>query len=268
MTELCEMPHVAIDAARPIALLADVHANIEALDTVLACLDERGVTSAIVLGDLIGYGASPAACIDRIRSRGFIAIRGNHEDMLIDVSHVERTRALKPSARRALAWTRSELDADQIDYVSSLPLASRLGDDMVAVHGSLVDPRHCYAYIYEFSLGLNVDRLREIGPRPGTLLCFGHTHHPAVYVALPAGPRTLDVGCATIRLDPEHLHLVNPGSVGFARDGDPRASLMIFTPSTRSLECVRLEYDIESAAARIRAAGYDSTLADRLLSAR
>ena len=245
-----------LDPSRPFALLADVHASIEALKAVAEQLDRSGVAAAVVIGDLVGYGASPQEVVDFVVERDWSLVRGNHEDMILDISHVERTRSLKSSARRALAWTLERLDAASLELFEYMPLAARIGDRALLLHGSLVDPRHCYAYIYEFSLELNANRLREIAPPAGTVVCFGHTHMPAVFSVHAHACTEVSPIPGSMRLPGNSYHLVNPGSVGFSRDGDPRASFMLFDPSSRRLEHFRIGYDIETSAKKIRTAGY------------
>lgn len=261
------LPALDVDGSRPFAVLADLHANLEALETVTAWLDARGVDQAVVLGDVIGYGASPRRTVERVRSRGWYVVRGNHEDMLLDPAYVERTRSVKRSARRALDWTRESLDPEALAWMRSLPPIARLGSRGLAVHGSLVDPRHCYAYIYEFSVDRNAERLHAMDAPPGTVLWFGHTHAPAAF-------RAGADGCEALEPEPERVlappgrFLVNPGSLGFPRDGDPRAAFAVFDPRRSLLTRVRVAYDVELAAARIRKAGYGDEIAERLLAAR
>jgi len=267
MMDLGALPELGIDPTQPFAVLADLHANIEAVTAVAECLDKRGIRDALVLGDLIGYGASPQETLDFVREHRWRAVRGNHEDMLLDLSHVERTRSLKPSARKALEWTRFQIDSDSIEQLAELPLAARLGPKGIAVHGSLVDPRHCYAYIYEFSAERNADLLRALAPPAGTIVWFGHTHQRAVWVVRPASCVAIEP-LATMWLSEHVLHLVNPGSVGFPRDGDYRSAFVVYDPTSRRLELLRAAYDIATAAKKIRQGRYDETLADRLLAAR
>jgi predicted phosphodiesterase len=262
-----ELPRLAIDPARPLALLADLHANLEAVESVGAWLEERSISQVLVLGDLIGYGAAPQEVLDYVRERGWLAVRGNHEDMLIDASHVARSRSLRASARLALDWTRSRLREGALAGLERLPLAAHAGEELLAFHGSLLDPRYCYAYIYEFSLEPNARRLRSLGMPQGALACFGHTHRPAIFAVSgdACADRLADAPALTLRAD--HLHLVNPGSVGFPRDRDPRASFMVYDASSRRLSCVRLPYDVGAAAARIRREGYAPELVERLFAA-
>lgn len=268
MIQLDALPLLPLDTSRPFALLADIHANIEALHAVGEWLDRHDIAEAVVIGDLIGYGASPQEAVDFVRERDWSAVRGNHEDMLLDLSHVERTRSLKSSARRALEWTRRELDAEAVRFFESLPLAAWIGREAIAVHGSLVDPRHCYAYIYEFSLDLNANCLRELDPPAGTLVCFGHTHRPVAFSVGAENCTELTVGEGVIALPGDSYHLVNPGSVGFSRDRDPRASFMVLDAASRRIEHVRIKYDAETAANKMRDAGYAAGLAERLIAAR
>lgn len=267
MNDLGTLPLLEVDFSRPFAVLADVHANIEALTVVGEWLEQRGVSGAIVLGDLIGYGASPQETVDFVRERGWPAVRGNHEDMLLDLGYVERTRSLKSSARKALEWTRRSLTQETVDYLDSLPAAARMECDAIALHGSLVDPRHCYAYIYEFSVDRNASCLRELAPPLGTIVWFGHTHQPVAFEVTAEDCSPIETASG-LALPADRFHLVNPGSVGFPRGGDPRAAFMIYDASSRQIEAVRLEYDVATAAKKIRGSGYDASLADRLLAAR
>jgi len=268
VSELDDFPLLAIDADEPFAILADLHANLEAVQAVAAWLERAGVRAALILGDLIGYGASPQPTLDLVRAQGWQAIRGNHEDMLIDLSHVERTRELKRAARRALEWTREHLDADALRYLADLPLAGRVGSSLLTVHGSLVDPRHCYAYIYEFSIEMNAERLRELDAPPNTVVCFGHTHHPVLWVVTAKGCIDLPLALGPVRPPDGPGAFLNPGSVGFPRDRDPRASFAVYDPRTGRFEFVRLPYDVGTAARKIEQAAYDPGLALRLLRAR
>lgn len=265
---LDSLPSLGLDPERPFAVLADLHANAEAISAVARWLDEHAVDQALVLGDLIGYGASPQQTVDLVRERRWCVVRGNHEDMLLDISHVERTRALKSAARRALEWTRERLDSEAVAWFRELPPAARVGRTGLAVHGSLVDPRHCYAYIYEFSIGLNADCLRQLDPPPGTVVWFGHTHRAASYRVGRSTCIELETSVGDADLSTSDHHFVNPGSVGFPRDGDARAAFAVFDEARRGLRRVRLVYDVQTAAEKIRWGGYDESLAARLLAAR
>jgi diadenosine tetraphosphatase ApaH/serine/threonine PP2A family protein phosphatase len=212
----------------------------------------------------VGYGASPQEVSDRIRQRAWPRLRGNHEDMLGDFSIVDGRGMLKKRARASIEWTREVLGPERVAELAGLPRALRPAPDVLAVHGSLVDPNFCYAYIYDLSLDLNIRRLHELATPPGTLVLHGHTHWPKVFRVTEGGEwRDLKIGEGEVGLDREARYFVNPGSVGHPRDGDPRASLMVWDPAGRRLEHVRLEYDIETTLGRIRAAGYSEEIVER-----
>lgn len=268
MEDLTELTELELDPCQPWAVLSDLHANLEAFQAVLAELDGRGVGQAVVLGDLVGYGASPVEVLDLLAERDFPAIVGNHDEMVLGRDRGARTGMVKKRARDAVLWTRDRLTPEHLKRLDALPQAARIGDDVILVHGSLVDPLHCYAYIYDLSLELNLRRLAELDPPAGTVVFFGHTHIPKIFRTVretftetPTGPRP-------IVLDRDAHHFVNPGSVGYPRDGDPRAAALIFHPADRTVELLRVEYDIEAAAGKVEVAGYHLEIAERLRSAR
>ncbi len=261
--DLTQLPVVGDE---PLALLADIHANIEALAAVTGWLDQHGIKQAVVLGDLIGYGAAPNEVLGEIRRRGWLAIRGNHEDILLDPTYSEQRGGLKARARAALDWTRQHLDVSSRQFIESLPLAAALGHEMIAVHGSLVDPRRCYAYIYDLSLDLNIRRMTELALPPGILIVHGHTHQTKIFQVQEEDWNELDPAPGERRLDPASSFFINPGSVGLPRDGNPQASFMVWDAAHRSLRSVRVAYDVQSAAQRILLAGYSDEVAEYLLS--
>ena len=263
-------PLLSLDGDRPTALLADIHANIDALQAVCAYLDRQGVDQALVLGDIVGYGASPVRVIDEIDNRGWAMIRGNHEDMLGSFDTVDARGRLKSCARRSIEWTRRQLDDTARHRLARLPTAGRCPPHLWAVHGSLVDPTFCYAYIYELSLDLNVAALERAELPAGSLVAHGHTHHAGIFRVVGGTWSRLEAGAdgSPTHLDPESRWLINPGSVGYPRDGDPRASFMIWEPATRRLGRIRLPYDVEAAARRIDQEAYAPGLAERLRAAR
>lgn len=266
MIPFADLPLLALDATRPWALLADLHANIEALLEVVTWLEAEGIGQTLVLGDLVGYGASPGEVVAEVEARGFVALRGNHEEMLLGMA--PETVYAKERARRAIAWTASRLGAAERAYLGSLPTIGRIGEQALAVHGSLADPRHCYAYIYDLSLGLNMRAFEQRGCPRGGMVFHGHTHRAALFAQSPdREEHVLPLGANQVLADAT-AYFINPGSVGYSRDGDPRASFMVYSPLDRRLRWIRLPYDIERSAAGIRAAGYDDNMAERLLFAR
>ena len=261
-----------IEPGRPLALLADVHANLEALHAVVEDLDRQGVDQAVVLGDLVGYGASPNEVVAVVEQKGWPMIRGNHEDMLRSFATVDARGVLKKRARKAIEWTRDQLESGVSSRLASLPLGARLAPDLWAVHGSLVDPVHCYAYIYDLSMDLNVRALRRLGAPAGTVVLHGHTHWPRLFRisgdTWHEQRASADGELGERRLGFDGEWMLNPGSVGYPRDGDARAGFAIWWHAERRLEHRRLAYDVEAAAEKVRRAGYAPEMAERLIEAR
>jgi predicted phosphodiesterase len=231
------------------AFISDVHANIEALETSLSAIEELGVDSTLCLGDVVGYHANPNECIDLLRSRRIPTIAGNHDRAaagLID------PRDFSDVAGRAIRWTRSVLTGENVAYLGDLPLTLSMGD-FVAVHAGW-DPRP------NERLHMNETRARrnlEVVPErhASDLGFFGHTHFPLAYERNIATGAVAVRKLPLLRLVPGHTYLVNPGSVGQARDGDPRASLLIYDAAAQTIGWHRIEYDRDSCLRKAKDAG-------------
>lgn len=237
-----------------LAVISDIHANLEALMAVLQRARDEGATDYACLGDIVGYGADPAACVQLVRALPLLAaIRGNHDTMVA-------TGEIDPYTSRravlAVEWTRSALPAEPIAWLGSLPLEKVIHQTLMVVHDSPVEPGS-WRYLS--------DEASSAAALAGqtTALCFyGHTHQP---LALRRGLGRIAFGeRQPLQLDPAGTYLVNVGSVGQPRDGDPRASFGIYDEDAGLIELHRVDYDIASAQAKIRAAGLPEVLAERL----
>ena len=236
-------------------ILSDIHANIEALDATLAAAGRYD--HALVLGDLVGYGANPDEVIDRIRSLpSATLIRGNHDKVATGLATVESFNHL---ARQAIQWTAATMSADRREWLAALPAGPETIDDAVEIcHGAPFDED---VYIFD---DLDVRRAFKAMQRP--LCLFGHTHVPAAFrfdtdmqlIGPPRGERF------RIPLDDEAAYLVNCGAVGQPRDGDPRAAFGVYETDSRTLTVIRVAYDVATAQAKIIAAGLPEVLAQRL----
>jgi len=235
-----------------LVIVSDIHGNLEALDTVLADIDQRKPDAMVCLGDFVGYGASPNPCIERLRPRIEAAVMGNHDDAAIGRTALE---GFNHEAARAARWTAEELTREHHEYLGALPMVVRWRGSHL-VHASPSEPE---AWHYVLSPAEAEFEMRSFeGP-----LCFiGHSHYPGTFISDEG--RSLYTRQAKIKLDPKCRYIVNVGSVGQPRDGDPRAAYLIWDDEAGVLEHIRLEYDVESAAARIRAAGLPAFLAERL----
>jgi diadenosine tetraphosphatase ApaH/serine/threonine PP2A family protein phosphatase len=236
-------------------ILSDVHANLEALDAVLE--DAAGQWDRVViLGDLVGYGADPNAVIERLRALDpFVVIRGNHDKASCGIDSGENFNQV---ARYAAAWTHDRLTPAHRDYLRQLPAGPAPIDARLEIcHGAPFDEDH-----YIFDAG-DAQRSFEATSRPTCL--FGHTHLPVVFAAAAAqlSAEVPDGEPRTLPLDADVRYLVNVGSVGQPRDGDPRAAYGFYVDEG-TIEFRRVYYDIAGAQRKITAAGLPQTLAHRL----
>ncbi len=244
-------------------VLSDIHANLEALDATLDHAAREAYDRVLVLGDLVGYGADPASVIDRVRDLDPLAIvRGNHDRA---AARVDDAETFNLSARRAVTWTAEVLTPAHRAYLAALPQGPALVNSGVEIcHGA---PSGEDDYVFEAH-----DAARALQEAVRPVCFFGHTHIQVIYQWAPDG--ALDVSgtarssARRLSLQPEYKYLVNPGSVGQPRDGDPRAAYALLDTDAHELVLFRVPYAIERAQAKIRAAGLPEVLAARLASGR
>ena len=221
-----------------IGLLADVHGNLPALEAVLAEMGRRGVRQYLMLGDIVGYGPNPGACIDLLRQRHIYCLRGNHDHY---VAHNGDVRvAMGIMAKRMADWTITQLDESERAWLGDLPVRYRSGN-WVAVHGAPVDKSFFNAYVYEMTAERNLNYLAA----DGTQICLhGHSHIQGVYGLIDGG--FLPFHCPH-RVDMRgwDAALVCPGAIGQSRDGKQVAQAAIFDPSTLRIEMLSVDYDVE-----------------------
>ncbi len=239
-------------------ILSDIHANLEAFDAVLAAARTMAYDRVLVLGDLVGYGADPNSVIDRVRDLdAHTLIRGNHDKV---GSGLESPEGFNAIAKSAIRWTYDALTPDNRDWLAALPAGPVVVDDLIEIcHGTPFDED---AYVFD-----DLDALRSLHTSERQLCLFGHTHVQVGY-ALSGDQFTLttmdDARPLNIVLEEGSKHLINPGSVGQPRDGDPRAGFAIVDTNQRQVLIYRTPYDIEHARARILEEGLPEILAQRL----
>jgi len=240
-------------------VLSDIHSNIEALEAVLGAAAVPGWDRLLVLGDLVGYGADPNGVVERIRELEPAAIvRGNHDKVTAGVEDAEGFNRI---ARQAAEWTLAALTDESRAYLAALPAGPHVVDDLVEIcHGTPGDEDEYVAS------ELEALRALKEASRPACL--FGHTHIPVAF-------RLTDIefelvlrgsrGGESLEIDSRFKYLLNPGSVGQPRDGDPRASYAVLDLSPAPvITWFRVRYPVEQAQARVLAAGLPRSLADRL----
>lgn len=243
-----------------IALVADIHANLAAWEAVVEALETEVVDRVVCLGDLVGYNADAEHVVASVRACCDVVVAGNHDREIDGAS----TRGTSSAARHALAWTQQTLSANASAWLAALPArVVDAGAGFTAVHGCYLNDTYVTGYVTETMLAANLEKIADPAAALPTLAFCGHTH-----VGL-AGWLASDVvqarGVGEVRW-PKRARavLVNPGSVGQPRDGDPRASFAIVDVGTSTVRWRRVAYDVERTAAAIWAAGLPSELADRL----
>lgn len=241
-----------------IGLLADLHANREAVEACMAALESVGCSHWVFLGDLVGYGADPGWVIDKVRERmadGAVAVLGNHDEAVFR----ELPEAMSPDASESINWTRAQLDTSQVAFLRELPFQIE-EEDRLYVHANAWAPSR-WAYVSN-----RLAAMQSLAATTQWLTFCGHVHEPALYfmqgaIASHFQPRN---GTA-IPLSPQRRWLAIAGSSGQPRDRNPAACCAWFDTDTRQLTCLRLPYDHDSAARKISAAGLPAAFAARLL---
>lgn len=234
------------------AIFGDVHANQEALDAVLDECQKQGVEKYLCLGDIVGYGASPQYCLERVLDLGCPVVAGNHDWAVCGKLSIE---FFNTYAKEAVYWTREQLTQEEMDVLADWPLVHEVNEDITLVHGSLSFP-DLFDYIQTSQdARLSLDKLK-------TKVCFlGHSHVP---VAFFSGPMVSYSMSYDIDLNGFDKTLVNVGSVGQPRDENPDACFAIYDDTERKVSIKRVPYDYEAAGARILEAGLPEILAERL----
>jgi len=238
-----------------IAVFSDVHANLEALEAFFSHAFARRIDSFMCLGDIVGYGADPNPCIDLLRSVTSIDfVLGNHDHAACGSSY-----SMSGDAMRAIKWTKENLTKENVAFLKTLGACRNWGEALYC-HANPYRPLEWY-YVEEKEY-----IARSFARSKAKILFIGHTH-------VPAAITRLNFFCTYMRMPENHTvvpaaelkrQIFNCGSIGQPRDGDPRASYLIYDTDRQAVEFCRVAYDIDSAAAKIIAAGLPESLASRL----
>jgi diadenosine tetraphosphatase ApaH/serine/threonine PP2A family protein phosphatase len=239
-------------------LIADIHSNLEALESIIAFTRKLEPCTLLCLGDIVGYGADPAACLDEINNNANLILAGNHD---LAVSGVIPTDDFNPIAEQAVQWTRKQLNKDDIELLSNMPL-EYIDGDYCFTHGSPIEP-------LKFNYVTTLDDVAEVFSSIGQRFCFvGHTHLPIVVrMNIKSGKMEI-LRESKIKTSDKYRFFVNVGSVGQPRDSNPDACVMVFDEEIESLEFLRVPYDITLSQSKILSNGLPSYLAERLMLAR
>jgi diadenosine tetraphosphatase ApaH/serine/threonine PP2A family protein phosphatase len=239
-------------------VISDIHANLEAFETVMDAAKDLNYEKVLLLGDLVGYGADPNKICERVRDlKPDALIRGNHDKV---GSGLESPEGFNAVARNAIRWTYDALTPENREWLAALPAGPLIVDDSIEIcHGTPFDED---AYVFD-----DLDALRAMHAARRPLCLFGHTHVQVGHFlsrdefGLSTGDEKRPL---TIQMDETNRYLVNPGSVGQPRDGDPRAGFGIADTTAREMTIYRVEYPIAKAQARILEEGLPDVLAQRL----
>ncbi len=239
------------------AIFSDVHSNLEAFTAVLDCLAGADISRYFFVGDIVGYGADPSACIRLLASLGAVMVCGNHDRA---ASGDLATDYFNEAAAAAIAWTQARLSPEERIFLRGLPFVQEEGD-FCLVHGTLDHPE-------AFDYMTDRHRAAKTFYALSKEICFvGHLHQPGIFAETSDG--VVDIPASGKRkLEKRKRYIVNVGSVGQPRDGDPRACFCVFDDADCTLEFRRLDYDVKGAADKIAAAGLPQTLASRLYAGR
>jgi predicted phosphodiesterase len=233
------------------AIIADIHANLEAFEVVLEDIKNQNCTHIACLGDVVGYNANPKECLDIVRSMNIPCVKGNHDEYCSSEEHLE---GFNPAAAEAVNWTRKQLTDEDRQWLRDLRY-TRMVTSFTIVHATLDGPQR-WGYVF--------DKLAAAASftYQNTAICFfGHTHVP---VAFMRDNMVRGGTYSKFKAEPGKKYFVNVGAVGQPRDGNPKAAYVVYDIYEGTIELRRLDYDIPKAQAKIRAAGLPERLAERL----
>ncbi len=238
-------------------ILSDIHSNKEALSAVLARVRRKPWDKAVFLGDLVGYGANPNQTVDLVRGlKPLVGIRGNHDKVC---SGIENGELFNRIALEAAMWTRRKLTRSNLQWLKGLPQGPHVVDGAFAIcHGTPLDED---AYIFGEIEALNVFRQTDF-----PLCFFGHSHFPVIFALSPDSITTILTVAPSFRFKLREgvRYLINPGSIGQPRDGNPLASFALYDSASRVVTIHRIAYRIQETQGKILKAGLPRPLADRL----
>ncbi|MBI5267559.1 MAG: metallophosphoesterase family protein [candidate division Zixibacteria bacterium] len=237
-----------------LALLSDIHGNLEALTAVLRDIETRQADQLICLGDVVGYGCDPAACLELVTTHCTVTLMGNHEHAVL--GHLDE-HSLNDLARTSIQWTRDQLkDGPWLKKMALFPLEHRV-DSLHLVHASPDQPGE-WQYILTPAAAK-----RSFASGEAWITCFGHTHLPTIFSLSEDGLCRSRFGHDFQPLR-ENRYLVNVGSVGQPRDDDPRSCYVIYDTATADMYFHRVPYDYTQTQHKMAAVNAPSMLIERL----
>ena len=237
-----------------IAIISDIHANLEALTAVLESMENERVASVYCLGDCVGYGPDPDTCVDLLREKTEAIVMGNHDYAAVGLAN---TDYFNPVARQAIEWTRAQLKKENLNFLKTLPFTLEVGD-ILLTHASPKNPS-----VWDYVLSQQ-EALRQFKAFRQQICFIGHSHVPIVFN--PSTYYTLNnTSTEQIVLEKGEQYIINVGSVGQPRDGDPRSCYVIYDMEKQTIDYMRIAYDVEKTSEKILKHGLPEFLAKRIL---
>lgn len=240
-------------------IFSDVHSNLEALTAVLEAIKNKRFDQYIFLGDIVGYGANPNEVIEEIKKISPLSIvRGNHDKAVAGLTNLDY---FNPVAALAVMWTSKNITSKNLEFLKELNMGPlKVNEELTICHGSPWDEDY-----YMFN---KFDALEAFSIFETKICFFGHTHFPAVHILENENVKTIYPSRYPfrIKIEDRFRYLINPGSIGQPRDGNPMASFIIYDSKKKSVTIQRVPYDISKAQSKILEAGLPQMLATRLSS--
>src|SRR5213075_3096858 len=233
------------------AIFSDIHANLEALEAVMADAKENKCTNFVCLGDVVGYNANPHECVALVQELDCPIVKGNHDEQ---ASLIESSRDFNEMAEAAIQWTRDNLTDEDKDWLRDLKLQRQVRDFTI-VHATLDTPGQ-WGYVFN-----NLDATASFTYQHTTVCFFGHTHVPMAFIRDENVRRER---VEHVRIEPAKKYFINMGSVGQPRDGNWRAAYCIYDTENNVVQQFRIKYDLAAVQKKIAEAGLPRLLAERL----
>jgi len=236
-----------------IGILSDIHSNLEALKAVLYQAKKQHVDEYFCLGDIVGYGANPNECIDIVRELTTRIVAGNHDFGVCNLTDISYFNDV---AKKAIEWTRTVIRKENMDFLKSLPLAMEY-QNVFFVHSTPSSPDE-----WDYILSMN-DAMREFSFFENPACFVGHSHQPVIFTINAYNEIGVSID-ELLAFNNSKRYIINAGSVGQPRDGNPRASLLVYNVDDKSITFSRIKYDVKKAQTNILNAGLPPFLAQRL----
>lgn len=233
------------------AIIADIHANLDAFQVVLEDCKKQQVTHYACLGDVVGYNANPKECLDIVRAMNMPCVKGNHDEYCSSEEHLE---GFNPAAAEAVNWTRKQLTDEDRQWLRELKY-TRMVTNFTIVHATLDGPQR-WGYVFD-----KLAAAASLTYQNTSVCFFGHTHVP---VAFMKDSMVRGGTYSKFKLEQGKKYFVNVGAVGQPRDNNPKAAYVVYDTLETTIELRRLDYDIGAAQKKILAAGLPERLAERL----